>query len=73
MESNTGILKTWPKDKRLCNLGDCPAFHLNEADVAYLTEADRLMRVEEKTMDEIVAKLGVPSGTFSRGPIESRV
>ncbi len=63
MESNTGILKIWPKDKRVCNLGDCPAFHLNEADIAYLAEAGRIMYVEEKTMDEVVAELGVPSGT----------
>jgi len=58
MESNIGILKTWPKNRRTCNLGVCPAYHLEKADIEYQIEADRLAREEERSVAEIV-----PSGT----------
>ncbi len=56
-----GVLKTWPKNKRICNLGDCPAFHLTEADIQYLFAAEKIRK--EKGIEAAVAELGVPSGT----------
>lgn len=56
-----GVLKTWPKHKRVCNLGDCPAFHLEKADIQYLSEAEEIRK--ENGIDAAIAELGVPSGT----------
>jgi len=56
-----GVLKTWPKNKRTCNLGDCPAFHLEKADIQYLFEAEKIRK--EKGIEAAVSELGVPSGT----------
>lgn len=61
-----GVLKTWPKKKRICNLGDCPAFHLEKADIQYLIDAEKIRK--EKGIEAAVAELGVPSGTcLARG------
>ena len=56
-----GLLKTWPKNTRICNLGDCPAFHLEKADLEYLEAAEKIRK--EKGIEAAVAELGVPSGT----------
>lgn len=56
-----GLLKTWPKNKRICNIGDCPAFHLEKADIEYLREAEKIRK--ERGIKAAVSELGVPSGT----------
>ena len=56
-----GLLKTWPKNKRTCNLGTCPAFHLEKVGIKYLVAAEKIRK--EKGIEEAVSELGVPSGT----------
>ncbi len=57
-----GLLLTWPKSERTCNLGDCPAFKLTKYGLEYLEAARHLAKTESLTMDEIVAKIGPPIG-----------
>ena len=63
-----GLLKTWPKNKRTCNLGTCPAFYLEKADLEYLREAEKIRK--EKGIKEAVSLLGVPSGTCLARSVE---
>lgn len=56
-----GLLKTYPKDRRTCNLGTCPAFHLEPADILYLIAAEAIRK--EHGIEAAVEALGVPSGT----------
>lgn len=55
------LLKIWPRKKRLCNIGDCPAFHMTDQDWENVMESSRV--VEERGMEEAVRQYGVPVGT----------
>lgn len=57
-----GLLSVYPKNKRFCNLGVCPAFKMTESDLKYLEEASALLREYDGDMDRVVAEIGVPSG-----------
>ena len=63
-----GLLKIWSKNVRKCNLGDCPAFHLEKADLQYLEAAEKIRK--ERGIEAAVAELGVPSGTCRARNVE---